>query len=84
MTDEDFFLHGAAYPSPTKVREKCCGTCAFKVKGATVRPAAVTVDQLQAWSLDYDDFVCHEPTPAGDYPRCAAWQALTGKELEAT
>jgi hypothetical protein len=77
---EDFFLHGGAYKRTTEVpRPKCCGTCAFNRTGPTVRPEDVTVEQVQAWSADYDGFVCHEPLEGGVHPRCAGWHALFGR-----
>jgi len=77
MAAEDFFLHGGSYTQVSETpRPKCCTTCAFHKVGPTVRPADVSVEQLEAWSQEYDDFVCHDPLPDGTHPRCAAWHAL--------
>lgn len=82
LTDEDFFLHGAAFARTTETpRKKCCETCAFNPTGPTVRPADVTIEQLTKWSADYDGFVCHTTDEKGVNPRCAAWHALHGRDV---
>lgn len=75
--NEDLFLHGDDYQRTTTVpRKSMCGTCAFKVKGPTVRPINTTVAELEHCAAEYDDFICHTPLADGVHPRCAAWHRL--------
>lgn len=81
MTDlATFFACGGQYPpgSGSVVRRRPCDTCAFKSKGATVRPADVSLDELIIETEFYNSFTCHQAT-RGRYDACALWHRLQAR-----
>jgi hypothetical protein len=60
--------------------KKMCKSCAFSTDASTVRPAGLTIAQLEEDALDYDDFICHSPNSEGTHDTCRGWIALMKRE----
>lgn len=80
MSKEDFFSHGASYPTENgKVRSEPCSSCAFISSPESVRPADTSIAELEAMTAEYDGFLCHCLDEQGKTYGCAGWHARFGK-----
>lgn len=82
MADIDpFFGHGHCY-SPDECtdepRAEMCPTCAFR-QSPTVRPANMTVADVENETAGYDGFVCHHRNADGMFPDCFGWHLRFGR-----
>lgn len=82
-SDEDLFLHGGSYTENGKVRPSPCQSCAFVSTPETVRPAHISISELEEMSADYDDFMCHCLDAEGRAFSCAGWHARFGRQAPA-
>ena len=81
---EDFFLRGDLYPEENgSVRTKPCSSCAFLNSQETVRPADVSLADLEAMTEDWDGFYCHHLDEQGRAYECAGWYARFGAKQRA-
>jgi hypothetical protein len=64
--------------------QKMCRSCAFSTDPSTVRPAGLSIAQLEDDALDYDDFICHVPNSEGTHDTCRGWIALMKREGHTT